>query len=157
MHVPSKRWPSSLVRCDKCATQVLSLHDHLFFWLSITSLSSILQPQARQPTMETSSPSPIFLRFLHLPAELRLRIWHDVLSERDVPALFSYKKRCWRTVKSVDDEHTARYQNPDLNHFRQKEFRHNLLDPVQVRIPLASVNHEARLISIDWAKKHEIE
>jgi hypothetical protein len=26
-----------------------------------------------------------------------------------------------------------------------------------VRIPLASVNHEARLISIDWAKKHEIE
>jgi hypothetical protein len=38
-------------------------------------------------------PSHTFLRFSHLPVELRLQVWRDALPDRDAPAFFSLTER----------------------------------------------------------------
>ena len=72
-----------------------------------------------------SSTSP---RLSSLPAELRNRIWRDALPDKDGPALYFYRKRCWcprRLLKSDEG-----YDDSDEQSNLHLEFRHDLVDHV---------------------------
>ncbi|KAJ5770595.1 uncharacterized protein N7511_002646 [Penicillium nucicola] len=107
--------------------------------------------------MYTTSPSPAFPQFARLPAEIRLQIWHDVLPERDAPTFFTFKPGCWRALNLTDEDYAGWQESPDHQNYQRRIFRPNLLDPVQVKSPLASVNHEARAAFIEWAKEQDFE
>ncbi|PNY23531.1 Uncharacterized protein TCAP_06526 [Tolypocladium capitatum] len=98
--------------------------------------------------------SSAFPLFSSLPPELRIRIWRDALPDRDGPALYPYRKGCWcpRRISESDDgpEHAD-------DTYLFLEFRHDLLDSVHVKAPLAFVNREARCIALAWARKRGIE
>lgn len=100
--------------------------------------------------MTTTDPTfPIFSR---LPPELRNRVWIEALPAKDPPALFIYKQDCWapRWVYSHEEGYIPGEDNLYL------EFRHEQLEPVEVDIPLAFVNREARSIAFTWAKDQGI-
>lgn len=87
-----------------------------------------------------SAPST-FHHFPDLPAELRISIWHHALQEIDKPALYTYKEGCW----DAQDEHP--HGPVKIN------IQHEKLTPVEVKIPIAHVNREARDIATSWALK----
>lgn len=101
----------------------------------------------------TATSSSTFLHFSSLPSELRNRIWHDALPDKDEPALCFYKKGCWcpRHLSESDEEY-----DPDGMCNLEFEFRHDLLDHVQVEVPLFFVNREARGIALAWVREQGI-
>ena len=94
-----------------------------------------------------------FPRFQNLPRELRDQIWNHALPEKDKPVLYPWKKGCWcpRRLQKSDPDWEP---NEDLN--LRLDFRHDLLDHVQVEIPLFYVNQEARGIALAWMCKQNI-
>lgn len=96
------------------------------------------------PKKMASAPST-FHHFPDLPAELRISIWHHALQEHDKPALYTYKEGCW----------TPRSKPPHIP--IKLHFQHEKLTPVEVKIPIAHVNQEARDIATSWGLKQGIE
>lgn len=97
---------------------------------------------------------PTFPLFSSLPTELRIKIWRDALPDDDRPALYPYKRGCWcpRWLSPSDPGYDPNCEpNIDL------EFRHDLLDHIQVDLPLLFVNWEARGIALSWAHQNDIE
>ncbi|KND89057.1 hypothetical protein TOPH_06261 [Tolypocladium ophioglossoides CBS 100239] len=98
--------------------------------------------------------SSTFPLFSSLPPELRNRIWQDALPDKDGPALYPYKRGCWspRHLLESDEGYDPNDKdNVDL------EFRHDLLDYVQVKVPLVFVSREARGIALAWVREQGIE
>ncbi|KAL3486901.1 hypothetical protein BJX62DRAFT_214557, partial [Aspergillus germanicus] len=97
-----------------------------------------------------------FHLFPHLPAELRLQIWHDALpatlSTRS--AVFPYKKGCWgpRHLTPGDPEYDSLHEDLNLNF----EFDHTLLDPLEISLPLFQVNHEAHSVALQWIQTQNL-
>ncbi|TGO44486.1 hypothetical protein BCON_0510g00010 [Botryotinia convoluta] len=111
-------------------------------------------------TATTTSPST-FPLFSSLALELRTQIWQESLPSEFPPALYFYKKGCWqpRIFTESDpgycDEVSEQFSTEDLN--RNFEFRYDLLDNIEIQTPLLFVNHEARKITLTWARRHGIE
>ncbi|TGO31881.1 hypothetical protein BHYA_0390g00040 [Botrytis hyacinthi] len=108
----------------------------------------------------TTSPSTFSL-FSSLALELRTQIWQESLPSEFSPALYFYKRGCWkpRIFTESDpgyyDGVGEQSSTEDLN--RNLEFRYDLLDNIHVLTPLLFVNHEARKITLTWARSHGIE
>lgn len=96
-----------------------------------------------------------FPKFASLPPELRNQIWRDALPDKDRPAVYPYKRGCWIPRQLSKTEEGYDPVNTDCN--TTLEFRHELLDYVQVKLPLALVNCEARAIALAWAREQGIE
>lgn len=100
--------------------------------------------------MDSSFSFPLFLR---LPPELRTQIWRYSLPDEDRPALYPYKRGCWcpRWLSPSDKGYDPKWEpNIDL------EFRYDLLDNIEVKLPLVFVNREARGIALAWAHQQGI-
>src|ERR1700755_3451136 len=95
-----------------------------------------------------------FPLFSSLPPELRNQIWLDSLSGKVEPALFVFQKGYWhvRTITEFDEE----YCNTPGAANQSFEWRYGSLDDIQIELPLAFVNREARGIALDWIIKHGI-
>lgn len=96
-----------------------------------------------------ASSSSTFPLFGDLPPELRTQIWREALPDNDKPAMFPYKEGCWnpRWLLESDPEY-----DPRCEHNVNLEFRHDLLDHVEVDVPLIFVNSEARAIALSWVR-----
>lgn len=95
-----------------------------------------------------------FSHFLSLPSELRNKIWLYVLPDKDEPALYFFRKGCWspRRLKESDQRY-----DPNDEYNLTLEFRHDLLEPARVDVPLFFVNHETRGIALAWVCAQGIE
>ena len=91
--------------------------------------------------------------FRNFPQELRDQIWNDALPEKDKPALYPWKKGCW-CPRRLQKSDPGWEPNEDLN--LRLDFRHDLLDHVEVEIPLFFVNREARRAALAWMRKQNI-
>jgi hypothetical protein len=89
----------------------------------------------------------IFHPFTRLISELRDLIWHAALPDEVGPVLYFYKPGGW-TPLSISPECVS----PNLH----LEYHHDVLDAVQVEMPLFFVNREARYIALAWMQKHNI-
>lgn len=90
-----------------------------------------------------------FSLFSSLPSELRIQIWHYALTLPEKrQSLVPYRKGCWKVPPSPSNE-----RDPDEIPL---VFYHNLLDNIQVEIPLFFVSHEARDVALSWIRKHNI-
>ncbi|KAH9908154.1 hypothetical protein F4778DRAFT_720503 [Xylariomycetidae sp. FL2044] len=105
-----------------------------------------------KPEMHSKSYNTFHL-FQNLPPELRNKIWHLALPWDLKPALYAYKKGCWRERYLRPDEVEFDSTNMDLN--LNFEYRHDLLDRAQIYLPMAHVNKEAHGIVVDWAEREE--
>ena len=111
------------------------------------------QPSTRQKTMATTT----FPHFQNLPREMCDQIWNDTLPKNDKPKRQAYSRSlekgvlpCW-CPSCLQKSNPDWEPNEDLN--LQLDFHHNLLDHVQVEIPLFSVNWEACGIALAWMHK----
>ncbi|KAJ5486538.1 hypothetical protein N7530_000838 [Penicillium desertorum] len=90
--------------------------------------------------------SQTFHLFPYLPPELRAMTWRASLPENDPPAIAPYQGGSWNhspvPATSI--------------HSMEWEYHFNL-GVTRVKIPLTSVNHEARDVAITWAHKRGIE
>ncbi|RHZ43799.1 2EXR domain-containing protein [Aspergillus thermomutatus] len=96
---------------------------------------------------------PTFPHFSNLPPELRILIWHEALPQKDSPALIFFKKGCWHLRRLSESEQGYDPTDPSHPHFY---FRPELLDHVEVEVPLYFVNREARRIALAWCREQEI-
>ena len=96
-----------------------------------------------------------FPLFPNLSPELRNQIWYDGLPEEVGPGLYFYKKGCWcpRRLSESDEGYDPQNEENNLNF----EFRHDLLDQIQVEVPLVFVNREARGIALAWVHEQNLE
>ena len=92
-----------------------------------------------------------FHLFTSLSAELRDEIWRYALPEKDEPALYFYKKGGWRPERPLPSD--IRCGSEDDEATVHVFYRHDMLDAVQVKIPLLFVNHEAHHMVLAWAHK----
>ena len=99
--------------------------------------------------------SSTFPLFSSLALELRNQIWRDALPNKVGPALYFYRKGCWcpRHLLQSDEEYDPKNHELNLNF----EFRHDLLNVVQFKVPLFFVNREASNIALAWVREHGIE
>lgn len=91
----------------------------------------------------TATESSTFPLFSSLPPELRSQIWRDALPDKARPALYFYKKSCWRS---------RRLSETILNF----NFRYDILDEVHFEFSLVFVNHEARRVALAWVHEQGI-
>ncbi|KAI0977640.1 hypothetical protein F4678DRAFT_477670 [Xylaria arbuscula] len=91
-----------------------------------------------------------FHLFPKLPPELRNKIWHYALPSDLGPALYTYKKGCWRGRDLLPSE--ASYDPVNLDQNLVVKYRHDLLDEARINVPLAFVNSEAHGIALQWAE-----
>jgi hypothetical protein len=98
--------------------------------------------------------SSIFPYFASLPSELRSQIWRDALPDKDGSALYLYQKGCWcpRYLSPSEEMY-----DPNARDNLILEFRHDLLDQVQVEAPLVFVNREARGTALTWLREQGVE
>ena len=98
-----------------------------------------------------------FTLFSLLPPEIRDQIFIIALEVEIAiipPALFHYKKGCWhwRLLPRLCEDEEG-YDPTDLDPlWGELTHHHNLLDAVQVSVPLMSVNRAARDIAISWIR-----
>ncbi|OQE41810.1 hypothetical protein PENCOP_c004G08455 [Penicillium coprophilum] len=102
---------------------------------------------------ESTAGYSTFHPFSRLPPELRLQIWRDTLPEIDPSALTPYRAGCWRPVPVPEEYHASPFHQLCL----ELEFHPELLDHIRVKMPLTTVNHEARSVAIEWGLKQGIE
>lgn len=95
--------------------------------------------------------SSTFPLFSSLALELRDQIWRDALPPKVGPALYFYRKGCWyaRRLSESDEGYGPENDEHNLN----VEFRHDLLDDVQLEVPLVFVNREARRVALTWIRE----
>jgi hypothetical protein len=104
-------------------------------------------------TATATTSAPTFPHFSNLPPELRILIWHAALPEKDNPALIFFKKGCWRLGRLSETEQGYDPTNPSHPDFY---FSPELLDHVEVNVPLFFVNREARRIALAWCREQGI-
>lgn len=90
----------------------------------------------------------IFPQFLRLPVELRIQIWRQALPNMDRLALYFLRNECWK-LEWIHCEH----EEMSLTF----GFHGELLSPIQIDIPLAFVNHEARQACLLWIHEQGME
>ncbi|KAI1140183.1 hypothetical protein F5Y05DRAFT_411244 [Hypoxylon sp. FL0543] len=96
-------------------------------------------------TMTSSRSFPLFSSF---PPELRRMIWREALPDNVEAALFFYREGCWgfRPLRPGDEGYVH-----DHHYFSiVLEFHHERLDDVQIEVPMAFVNREAREVATAW-------
>jgi hypothetical protein len=101
-------------------------------------------------TMTGTEPKSFkFHCFSKLPAELRNLIWEEALPRKFGPTLYVHKDGCWiyQFLKKSDERF-----DPQIKQF-DYAFNDQLLDGVQLKLPLLFVNHEARSIALSWVDK----
>jgi hypothetical protein len=98
----------------------------------------------------------IFHLFTSLAPELRDQIWRAALPDEVGPVLYFYKKGGWCPRRLLPSDEGYDPENDDESNVNF-EFRHDVLDAVQVEIPLFFVNREARNIALAWIREHNIE
>lgn len=103
----------------------------------------------------TAIKTPTFFQFANLPVELRIQIWYEALPSKDEPALFLYRKECWQPRLLSDSDNEEGWDHEDWN--LTLGFQHELLDPIEVDVPLAFVNREARGVALPWIHTQRIE
>ena len=96
-----------------------------------------------------------FSLFPDLSPELRNQIWYDALPDKIGPALFFYRKGCWRPRRLLQSDEGYNPENDEHN--LNFEFRHDLLDDTHFELPLIFVNREARSIALAWVREQGIE
>lgn len=92
-----------------------------------------------------------FPLFPCLPRELRDEIWRNALPQRLEPGLYFYKPRCWcsqRLTPLGENCDCTRHESPS-----NLKYCHDLLDNHEFEIALYFVNHEARAVTLAWARK----
>ncbi|UPL00490.1 hypothetical protein LCI18_011424 [Fusarium solani-melongenae] len=96
--------------------------------------------------------SPSFTLFPKLPPELRTQIWQQALPIIG-PALCRYREGLWhrRFLRPGDEGHF-----PELEDYIELEFRPDLVIQISVELPLILVNHEARSVTLEWARKNGV-
>lgn len=94
-----------------------------------------------------------FNLFPSLPPELRRLVWEKALPRPLGPQLYCYREGCWgrRTQYFLPDEEGY---DPELDLIY--EFRHELLNPVRLELPLFFVNHEANKIAVAWMRSQSL-
>jgi hypothetical protein len=95
----------------------------------------------------------IFYRFTSLPCELRDQIWQAALPERGGPVLYFFKKGGWYPERPAPSD--INY-DPEDNTNLSFKYRHEVLDPVEIELPIFFVNREAREIALAWIHTHNI-
>ncbi|KAB8296760.1 hypothetical protein EYC80_002177 [Monilinia laxa] len=90
---------------------------------------------------------------MDLALELRNQIWSNALPEKIDSALYLYKKGCWHPLYLKPSDPHEEYDHKNDNYNLCFEFRHDLLDQIQVHTLLVFVNHDVREIAIAWAHK----
>lgn len=100
----------------------------------------------------TATNIPMFHWFSRLPVELRIQIWREALPRKDEPALFFFRKEC-STLEPDSETDESNY--PENSHL-EFIFHEELLDPIQVDVPLAFVNREARGVALPWIHEQGI-
>ncbi|KAE8307037.1 hypothetical protein BDV41DRAFT_71960 [Aspergillus transmontanensis] len=93
----------------------------------------------------------VFTLFPNLPPELRNHIWRDTLPDKVRQALYLYKRGCWHSRRLTQDEKGYDHNNDKCNWCHV--WRHDLLDPIQLEVPLLFVNSEARGIALAWIQE----
>lgn len=91
-----------------------------------------------------------FHQFPLLPPEIRTIIWQDSLPGLDNPAIYIWKPGCWIPRNLTSAEQQTNTHGPKA---KKIFWEHRHLTPVEVPIPLAHINAEAREIGIGWARK----
>lgn len=91
-----------------------------------------------------------FRLFSSLPSELRSIIWEKALPSPLGPQLYCYEEGCWgpRHLLPGDKGYEP---DPNGQHI-VFEFRHFMLDPVRIDVPLFFVNREAHRIAAAWMR-----
>ncbi|KAF3769135.1 hypothetical protein M406DRAFT_28429, partial [Cryphonectria parasitica EP155] len=93
-----------------------------------------------------------FPLFPNLPVELRIQIWQNALPDNIGPALYMYKRGCWRHRLLTESEY-GYTPTGDENDNWVLEFCYALLGDSQLNITLLFVNSEARDVALAWAAK----
>jgi len=96
-----------------------------------------------------------FAFFPELALELKDNIFNKALSDEIQPALFHYKKGCWRPRFLSEDGEDYDHSYPESNLYLL--FYHDLLDAVQLDVPLFFVNRDARDVVLPWIREHNLE
>ncbi|KAI1084593.1 hypothetical protein F5B20DRAFT_212414 [Whalleya microplaca] len=99
--------------------------------------------------------SSTFHLFSALPPELRNQIWRYALPDKVGPALYFYRKGCWCPRRLTESDQGYHPEDDELN--LNFDFRYDFLDDVQVEVPLAFVNREARGIALAWVREQGVE
>lgn len=89
-----------------------------------------------------------------LPLELRNKIWHESLPEKDGPALFFYKPEAWNGGVPVPGD---KYYDDSLPGEHRTWFLEDQLDHVRVDLPQLRVDWEAHQIAMQWARSRGID
>lgn len=130
------------------STNPLSIRRISIIWYSTDNSDHLMD---NPDLAAAAADSETFHLFSHLPPEMRFQIWLEALPEKDLPAFTPYRNGCWFPADPEHLDASSLYQDPV-----QWKFYHQSLDQIRVKIPLADVNHEARNIAIEWARKQGI-
>lgn len=122
--------------------------------ISLTFLFQLLSPALHQLDPPKTVEAAVFSLFPSLPTELWIQIWRDGLPEKVGQALYFYKKGCWHPRYLTEADASYNPHDDELN--LVFEFRHELLDDIQLVIPSFFVNHEARRITLAWIQRQGI-
>lgn len=90
-----------------------------------------------------------FTLFPQLITELRLEIWRLALPTPFKRPIYHFRRGCW-VLSNLDLELDPNGEDLDL------KFDLNLLSPLQIRIPIYSVNREARDVAVKHIQQHNL-
>jgi len=95
-----------------------------------------------------------FPLFSTLAGELRNQIWSYALPDDIGLALYFFKKGCWCPGRRTAAD--CRYDAENDEYNLVFEWRADLLDNIQFKMPMVFVNREARGIALDWIREQGI-
>jgi 2EXR family len=95
-------------------------------------------------TKAAAAADTCFPLFSSLPRELRDQIWRNAMPSELRPALYLYRKGCWRPRRLL--QHEEGYDPENDEYSLSFEFRYDLLDDTQLQVLLAFVQFEVPLV-----------
>ncbi|KAF2148873.1 hypothetical protein K461DRAFT_271468 [Myriangium duriaei CBS 260.36] len=106
---------------------------------------------------EMASSSTSFPLFSKLPSELRIQIWRESLPDPVGQCLFKYDAQdshmFWKT-RPISQELDGDLYGGHTAAAVVLEFCHENLRKHEFELPTAYVNHEARAVTLNWARDH---
>jgi hypothetical protein len=124
-------------------------------WLRPVTSSLQLSAYLLDAPMATAATHPsTFPLFSILAGELRNQIWRHALPKDIGPVLYFFKHGCWGARRRTADEYRYDAENDDNN--LVCEWRDDLLDDSQFKMPMVLVNRKARGIALDWMEEQGI-
>ena len=97
-----------------------------------------------------------FYRFTRLAPEIRNQIWRATFQDEAGPVLYFYKKGSWCPRPLLPSDPGYGYDPENDESTLVFKFYHDVLDSVQVEMPLFLVNREARDVAQSWMGEHGI-